>query len=299
MGLERAKVKKKKKLGSYPYASVLFSITLALFVIGLFGLLLVHTSKLKELIQSNVELQIYLDKDLTENEKIQIQKIISAKPFLSIKNNEPQITFISKEDAAAQFQNDTGEDIVDFIGENPLRDAYTINISPDYQDIEKLEEISSELENINGIYEVTYVENLIASINQNLTKVSLILISFSLILLLTVVILINNTIKLALFSQRFLIRSMQLVGATGTFIKKPFLFRATMHGFLSGLIASGFLTILIYYANQKIEDLNKLQEINQILILFASLIILGSVIGLFSTFRAINRYLRMSLDELY
>jgi cell division transport system permease protein len=300
MGKQHRKIRKKKKLGSYPSISVIFSITLALFMLGLFGLLLIHTQKLKLLIQENVEVQVYLKKDLTENEIIQFNKILGSKAFvLNDPDQGPKISFVSKEQAATQFREDTGEDIVDFLGENPLRDAYTLKIKPEFQDLAQLNSIKSDLEKYSAVYEVTFVESLISSINRNLAKISIILIIIAMVLFLVVTILINNTIKLALFSQRFLIRSMQLVGATAGFIKKPFLLRATLHGTFSGFIASLLLILLLNYGNQQIEDLNRLQDPFQILVIFALLIFCGAFIGFISTYRSINKYLKLSLDELY
>ncbi len=291
--------RKKKKLGSYPFVSVVFSITLALFVIGLFGLLLLHTNKLTSIIKENIEVQVYLKKDITDNQRIQVQQALSSKDYAAKKDDEVLIGFISKEEAAEQFIKETGEDFSEFLGENPLRDAYILKIAPAFQENEKLLTIKNDIEDMAGVFEVVYVESLVDSINQNLTKISLVLIGFAFVLLLAVVILINNTIKLALFSQRFLIRSMQLVGAKSGFIQKPFLLRATSHGVLAGFIASMVLFGLMNFANQKVEDLSNLQETDKILILFGGLLIVGGVIGFFSTYRAIKKYLRMSLDELY
>lgn len=293
------RTRKKKKLGSYPYASVIFSITLALFVIGLFGLLLLHTNKLTEIIRENIEIQVYLQKNIPDNQRIQIQKTLSSKDYAAEKNDEVQISFISKEEAAKEFIEETGEDFTAFLGENPLRDAYILRIAPEYHDAAKLRGIKEEIEKINGVFEVVYVESLVESINENMTKIGIFLLGFAAFLLIAVVILINNTIKLALFSQRFLIRSMQLVGAKASFIQKPFLLRASIHGLLAGMMASGLLYLLMNFANKRIEDLAALQETDKILILFASLLIIGAFIGFSSTFRAINKYLKLSLDELY
>lgn len=293
------KYKKKKKLGSYPYVSVVFSITLALFVVGLFGLLLLHANQLKDLIRQNIEVQVYLNKYITENQRIKINKTLASKDYVLVEDGTPQISYVSKEEAAEQFIKETGEDFTNFLGENPLRDAYTIKIKSEYHDQDKLVGIKEDIEGISGVFEVTYIESLIDSINKNVTKISIILASFALILLISVIMLINNTIKLALFSQRFLIRSMQLVGATATFIQKPFLYRAALHGLLAGIFASLLLIVLMHYANNEIENLSTLQDPQKILYLFAGLLVLGAVIGFLSTFRSVRRYLKMSLDELY
>ena len=296
---EVKKYKKKKKLGSYHITSVVFSNTLALLVIGLFGLLLLHANKLKTFIQENIELQIYLDKGLTDANRIKINKVLASKNYTAKKEGEAQITFVSKEQAAKEFFAESGEDAVSFLGENPLRDAFVLKLQPDYYQADSLQQIQTEIESLNGVFEVTYVKNLVETINENLTNISLILLGFSAILLTAVIVLINNTIKLALFSQRFLIRSMQLVGATRSFIRRPFLYRAFFHGILSGLLASGLLYLLLYWAYTKVNDLRFLAGTEEMLILFGLLVLLGALIGYIGTRRAINRYLKLSLDELY
>jgi len=293
------KYKKKKKLGSFPYISVVFSITLALFVIGLFGTLILHSNKLKDVIRENITIQIYLDKFITENDKIRINKLLTQKKYVSKSNGNALVEFISKEDAAKMFIEGSGEDFIAFLGENPLRDAFTIKIDPAYQQLDSLKNIQTELSKVESVFEVVYVQNLVQSINKNITKISLVLIGFTIILLVTIVVLINNTIKLALFSQRFLIRSMQLVGAKPGFIISPFVKKAGVHGLVAGLIASALLFALLTYANQVIEELKQLQSFNELLVLFAFILCLGMIIGMISTYNAVKKYLKMSLDELY
>lgn len=293
------KVRKKKKVGAYQYGTVIFSVALALFVVGLFGILLLHTNKLTSTIQENIELQVYLKKNLSENQRSRIQLEISTSPYVLKKDDQPQISFISKEEAAKKFIEDTGEDFSEFLGDNPLRDALVVNISPEFQTNLRLDSIGKTIENISGVFEVTYVESLVDSINKNLRNLSLILLGFAVILILIVTMLINSTIKLALFSQRFLIRSMQLVGATSGFIKKPFLLRSLLHGALAGVLASLLLFGLLEFANKEIDRLIELQQEVYILSLYAVLIVLGSLIAFISTYRAMNKYLKMSLDELY
>jgi cell division transport system permease protein len=212
---------------------------------------------------------------------------------------QSSIHFISKDSAAKKFIADTGEDFLKFLGENPLHDAYLLNISSTYHSKEKLDVISKELEKINGVFQVFYVEGLIESINQNITRIGLLLIGLIALLLITVVLLINNTLRLALFSQRFLIRSMQLVGARKWFIQKPFLARSVSYGALSGILASGLIWVLINYANKNIEDLTEIQNEKSIMLMMALLLITGIIVAVISTFFSIKKYLNMSLDELY
>lgn len=297
--MESRKPRKKRKLGSYPFVSVTFSITLALLVIGLFGLLLVHTNRLTTLIQENVEVQVFLKKDIQPGERNRIQRVLTSKRYVPQSEDQSLVRFVSRDEAAEQFIKDTGEDFTQLLGENPLRDLFVLNVGQNYQSIDSLKVIERELESLTGVYEVSYVESLVRSINQNLTKISVILLGFAVILLLVVVILINNTIKLALFSQRFLIRSMQLVGATGRFIKRPFLNRALLYGALAGLFTSGILYGLYQSALTKIEDLKQLQDEQSILILYGVLVLMGMIVAYLSTLLAVKRYLKTSLDELY
>ncbi len=213
MARQPNKPTRKKKLGSYPHVMVIFTITLALFVIGLFSTLLIHAGKLSDVVKQSIEVQVYLDFDLTQTQLARMKNIFSQKEYIAYLNQEPQVRFFSKEEGAKEFIQESGEDFMAFLGDNPLRDAYILNINPEFADSEHLKKIKAELEEIDGVYEVQYVASLIDSINQNLKKISIILLSFAGILVVVVIILINNTIKLAMFSQRFLIRSMQLVGA--------------------------------------------------------------------------------------
>jgi len=293
------KTRTKRKLGSYPFVSVTFSITLALFVIGLFGLMALHANKLTNIIQENIELQVFLNKQISAGEVSKINRTIGSKTYVIKENNEPRIRLVTKDEAAAQFIEDTGEDFKEFLGDNPLRDVLIINVKTSYQSADSLKMIKKDIEKMSGVYEVSYVESLVESINENLAKIGVILIGFFTILLIVVVILINNTIKLALFSQRFLIRSMQLVGATSGFIRKPFLKRSIWYGFLAGLFSSLMLLALLMYANQRIEDIRALQDFKNLGILFGGLIVLGITVGFLSTYRAVKKYLQMSLDELY
>lgn len=297
--MESRKPRKKRKLGSYPFISVTFSITMALLVIGLFGLLLVHTNRLTTIIQENVEVQVFLKKDIQPGERNRIQRVLTSKRYVPQNDEQTLVRFVSREEAAEQFIKDTGEDFTQLLGENPLRDLFVLNVGQDYQSVDSLQLIEKELEALSGVYEVSYVESLVRSINQNLTQISMILLGFAVILLIVVVILINNTIKLALFSQRFLIRSMQLVGATGGFIKRPFLNRALLYGALAGIFTSGLLYGLYQSALNRIEDLKQLQDENSILILYGTLVLLGMIVAYLSTLLAVKRYLKTSLDELY
>jgi len=296
--MEAKRIRKKRKLGSYPFASVIFSITVALLVLGLFGWILLHSTRLSTRIQENIEIQVYLNKNLSQSDITKIRTTIASKPYTLVKET-PQIEWISKEEAARQFVEATGEDFKKFLGDNPLRDLFAVKIKGEYQALDSLNKIKAELEGIRGVFEVEYEESLIEDINKNLTKIGLILLGVAVFALLVVIILINNTIKLALFSQRFLIRSMQLVGATGSFIQRPFLLRSMLYGLIAGVLACSIIYGFTIYLNKNIEGLEELQDTKGFLLLFSAILILGILVGYLSSLRAIRKYLKMSLDELY
>ncbi|MCU0318386.1 MAG: permease-like cell division protein FtsX, partial [Amoebophilaceae bacterium] len=159
--------KGKSELGSYPVVSVAFSTILALLVVGLFGFLVLHAAKLTDIIKENVKIQVYLHKNISEQESIRISQLLSKKDFVFKKDGHAQLKFLAKEDAAQEFIKATGEDFLQVLDENPLRDAYVVSIAPSHQSKQQLQAIKRELEAIGGVFEVDYVESLVASINHN------------------------------------------------------------------------------------------------------------------------------------
>jgi len=291
--------RQKRKLGSFPFLSVIFSITLSLVVMGIFGVSFIYLKTLTSIVQSNVEIQVYLDKSIIDHDMKRLQKILTTRPYIRSGDAAENINFISKEMAAEVFIRDTGEDFTKFLGDNPLRDAFSVKITNQYQSVDSLKAIEIDLRRLPGVYEVVFQESLIASINKNLRKIGVLLLGMTLILLVAVIVLINNTIRIALFSQRFLIRSMQLVGATKGFIRWPFLRRSLIYGLVSGILASGIIFGIIEFAQHQIDDLDKLYAEEPLFILFAVLIFLGLLISYLSTLSSMRRYFKISLDELY
>lgn len=289
----------KKKLGSYPSVGVIISITLALIVIGLFGIALIYSNQLEKLVRDNIRMEVYLNTNLTETQRDQIEKKLEALPYISKETLGPALQFVSKEQAAKEFVEKTGEDFTELLGENPLHDAYLISIDARFHQAGEMQKIKKEIEGMNGIFQVVPKEGLIESVNKNITSISLILLGLATLLLITVVLLINNTIRLALFSQRFLIRSMQLVGAKHLFIQRPFIVRSLLYGLIAAMLASAGIAALVNYAHGEVEDLVLLMNKDHVLLLAGVLVILGMLVAAISTFFSIGRYLKMSLDELY
>jgi cell division transport system permease protein len=279
---------KKKKIGSYPNAMIVMSLTAALFLIGFCGLLVIQSKKLVSIIRQNIEVRVFLDKEATKTGQDSILNIIKVKPFVLAATDVKPITFVSKEEAAKEFIEDTKEDFASFLGENPLRDSYRVKIQEDYFEEAKLQQIKKELEQIKGVYEVVYQEDLADNINRNVTKIYIVLASFALIMLIIIVLLVNNTIKLAIYSQRFLIRSMQLVGATNGFIQRPYVVRGAIQGLVGGVLAGILLIALQQLAVRNVEGLGMLQEYDKIIILVLTVLSLGILIGVASTYQSLG-----------
>tara|TARA_B000000532_G_scaffold64702_1_gene51007 strand:+ start:510 stop:1406 length:897 start_codon:yes stop_codon:yes gene_type:complete len=294
---ERKKIAK-KTFGNFPFISVIFSVTLSLLLLGLFSFFLLSSFNVKNYLESNTEINIYLNKKISPSQIEQIKRTLYTKEY-SLTNTESTLNYVSSEEAAKNFESEIGEDFVDFLGNNPLRDLIILKINSDYFDLERLNIIESDILKIPGVYQVEYSKELIDNINKNVANISFVFIGLFLILLIISVILINNTLRIALFSQRFLIRSMQLVGATANYILRPFILRGMMYGLIAGIISSGMLYVIIEIADRRISNLELVISLEQLGVIFISLIFTGIIMVILSTYSAVSKYLNSTLDELY
>ena len=224
----------KRKIGSFPSLLIIISLTTALFLIAFVGWIAITSKQMVGYLRQNIEVQVYLDKSTTPAQQDSIKNIIIKKNYVATVENVPQIKFISKESTAQKVLKDLKEDYKTVLGENPYRDAFSIKIQEDFQSEANLVSIKKDLEQLSGIFEVDYAKDFIDSVNKNAYSAFLIIASIIVILLIAIILLINNTIRLALYSQRLIIRSMQLVGATHWFIQRPFIGRGLWHGLLAG-----------------------------------------------------------------
>ena len=288
----------KKTFGNFPYISVIFSVSLSLLLLGIFSFFLLSSLEVKKLIQDNTEINIYLNKDISSNQVDQIKRTLFTKDYV-LSKDESTLSYISSEEAAKEFSEEIGEDFVNFLGNNPLRDLIILKINSNFFDKEKLLEIESDILRITGVFEVDYSKEMISDINKNIRNISFIFSGIFIILFLISIILISNTLRIALFSQRFLIRSMQLVGATSSYILKPFLMRGLLYGFASGILSSSFLYFIIVFINERLNGSSMIVSIEKLSIIFIMLIIVGILMVLISTFTSVNRYLGSNLDDLY
>ncbi len=286
----------KKKLGGYPAIGVITSITLALFVLGLFGTLIIYSNQFGRIVRDNLNVKVFLKSTLTETQRSQIERTIGTKEFVA--KADSALIFVSKEEAEKDLVKQIG-DFKEILGENPLKDAFIVKIATEYQDTTHLKKIKSELEEISGVIEVTYQKHLFDEVNKNFTNISIALLILAVLLIVITFLLVNSTLRIALFSQRFLIRSMQLVGAKKWFIQRPFLARAVGYGLLSSAVASLLLWGFSVYAQNKITDLSLLHNEEYFFALLILISIVGILVATISTFFSIHKYLKMSLDELY
>ncbi|MGN8072309.1 ABC transporter permease [Mucilaginibacter sp. SG564] len=275
------------------YISTVFGIAMVLLMIGLLGLFLVYANNISRYVKENIVLNIFVDDAAHETDVLQLQKQLEGNAMVK------QTQYVSKELAARNLQKDLGEDFVKFLGYNPLSQSIDVYLKADYTNNKDIEKFKAELLKNPLIKEVKYQQSLVDQMNQNVTSISLIILIFAGIFVVLSVALINNTIRLAIYSQRFLIKSMQLVGATKSFIRKPFLLYGIWHGLLGGLIAIILLVGTLYVAYRNIPDLVFLQNYTEFGIVFLGVIGLGIFISGFSTFLAVNKFLRLKIYDLY
>ncbi len=292
-------MKPTQKPGSYPGILITISLTVALFLIGFCGWVALSSKELIKYVKQNIEVQAYLDRDVSAGKIDSLHRLLSRLPEIEKTGDSSAISFISSDAAAAKFLKETNENYQDILGDNPFRDAFNLKVKEEFLDEGQLAILKKKIEAFDGIYEVDYARDFVNGITENANKAYLILSAIVLIFLIASILLINNTIRLALYSQRFLIRTMQLVGATNSFIQKPYITKGLIQGLVAGLLAGSLLLITRQLALNEVEGLDLIQNQPMTLVLIGILVILGPLIGVVSTFQSISRYLNLDLDDLY
>jgi cell division transport system permease protein len=274
-------------------ATVIISLSLVLFMLGTLGLLIINANKLTTHFKENVGFQVYLKDTATSAQTdLLIQELNNAQFTKSV-------NLINKGLAAEKLKADLGEDFVSFLGSNPLLNSLEIKLNADYANTDTLQAIEKILLQKPFIKEVVYQKAMINKLNKNTRAVAFFILIFSGALLVVAIALINNTIRLSIYSQRFLIRTMYLVGATRAFISKPFIFKGFRQGVIAGIIAGIMLAGFLVLSTRFIPDLLQLQDENVLLILFSGIILVGIIISAFSAFLAVLRYLHLKTSDLY
>ena len=273
--------------------TALISITLVLFMLGLLGFVVLHAQKLSEYVRENIGFSIIMKENVREAGIVQLQKTLDASPF--VKSTE----YITPERAAEELQEDLGEDFISFLGYNPLLPSIELKLKASYTNLESLAVIESQLLANPDVKEIYYQKDLVHLINRNIRRISLVILGFSLLLLVIAIALINNTIRLSVYSRRFIIKTMQLVGATGSFIRRPFLWQSVLQGLAAAIIALVFLGVILYFSQKELPELVNIQDIRLILTLFAFVVVTGILLTYVSTWFAVKKYLRAHADQLY
>ncbi|HET6245726.1 MAG: cell division protein FtsX [Bacteroidetes bacterium] len=275
------------------YFTTVISITLVLFMLGLLGLIVLHAQKLSDHVKENIGISVILKENVKEVDIIHLQKSLDASNY--VKSTE----YITKEQAAKSLQEDLGEDFISFLGFNPLLSSIDVHLHASFANNDSIAWIEKELISNTKIKEVFYQKSLVEMVNENVKKISIILLGFSSLLLMIAIVLINNTIRLSIYSKRFLIKSMQLVGATSGFIRKPFMIIGIAQGIYGAFIAIGLLVGVLYLIQKEVPELFELQDMQLFLYIFGIVLVLGVFISWICTMFAVTKFLRLKTEDLY
>ena len=282
----------KKRLNS-SYFTAIISISLVLFMLGILGVILLQAKRVSNYVKENIGFSVILKDQVKEVDIVKFQKSLDAADYVKVTE------YIDKETAARELTADLGEDFVDFLGYNPLLASIEVRLNADYANPDSLKWIEIELMKNPRIKEVFYQRDLVSLVSENIKNISMVIIVFSILLLIIAIALINNSIRLALYSKRFIIKTMQLVGATPGFIRRPFVLRGILNGIYGAMISISLLIGLLFYLQQKLPELFAIQDVEMIASLFGLVLLLGIIITWISTGLAVRKYLRMTTDKLY
>jgi len=282
----------KRKLIS-SYFSVVLSIGLVLFLLGVLGLLVLNTKKMGDHFKEQITISVFLKESAKEVEVDQLQKSLAMAEYTKT------ATYVSKEEAAEQHSKEIGENFIDFLGYNPLKNSIDIQMNADFVSPEKLEEIAMMISKKGYVDEVSYDKPLVGLLTENVKKISIWILVASGVFTFLAVLLINSSIRLSIYSKRFIIKTMQMVGATKVFIRRPFIWTNIKLGMLGALVAMLALALVLYYLSINFPDLNLFEDSTPLIILFSSVFAMGVLISLISTYFATQRFLNLRTDELY
>lgn len=269
------------------------SISLVLFLIGLTSTLLLFAGDLSVAVRENLGLSIVLREEAKPSDVQKLQKKLDAEPYA--KSTE----YISKERAVEELTRELGHDPSEVLGYNPLSSSLELRLNSDYANNDSIAKIEAKLRRLPEVKEVIYQKTLVKAVNDNVKRVSAVLLGLSVLLLLVSYALISNTVRLGIYARRFLIHTMKLVGATGSFIRKPFLTQGLFTGLISAVFAMCMLSGLMFWAQSEVGSFVSTELIDSLLLSFAVMIVTGIAITLISTYISVNRYLKLSLDDMY
>ncbi|MFK8281926.1 cell division protein FtsX [Capnocytophaga cynodegmi] len=275
------------------YFSVIISITLVLFLLGTLGFLILSSKRLANYFKEQVSMTIFLKDDAKEADIEQLQKTLSITEYVK------SLKFVPKEVAAETFSEEIGEDFVTFIGDNPLQNSIDLSLKAEFAEPEKMKELEKELSQNSFVSEVVYDKSLITLIHENVNRIGIILLIFSSLFTFIAILLINSSIRLSIYSKRFIIKTMQLVGATRGFIRRPFILTNIRLGILSAILAILLLYGCLTYIGSISAEFEIFSSTNDMIIVFSIIFIIGILISWISTFFAAQRFLNLNTNDLY
>lgn len=275
------------------YLSSIISNSLVLFMLGVLMLLVFNAKRLSDYVKENIGFSVILHDDVREVDASFLRKTLDASPYVRITQ------YISKEEAARELQEELGEDFIGFLGYNPLSSSIEVRLKANYANPDSIRKIEDELMAYRPVKEVFYQKSLVNLVNDNVRKISAIILIFSGLLFFVAIVLINNTIRISVYSKRFIINTMKLVGATWGFIRKPFLLNGILHGFYAAIIAVGLLCGVIYLVQKDFYEIINFGQVDLLAAVFGLVILVGMLINFTSTYLAVSKFLRLRVDDLY
>lgn len=282
----------KRRLRS-SYFSVIVSVALVLFLLGLLGLLILKTKTISDHFKEQVAVTVFLNDSAKKKDIQKLQSDLEKKEYTKA------VIFTSKENAAKEYSEDIGEDFIEYLGKNPLKNAITVFVKSDFVTPEKMSEIDKVISKNKFVFEVSYDKPLIDLLTKNIQRISLWVLVFSGLFMLIAIVLINSAIRLSVYSKRFTIKTMQMVGATKGFIRKPFIWQGVKLGIIGALVAITGVVGVILYLDKNIPELQLLSDKGMLGLLFVVIILIGMGITFVSTFAATQRFLNLRTEELY
>ncbi|MDH6306629.1 cell division transport system permease protein [Parabacteroides sp. PF5-5] len=286
-----------KKIGYVSFFNSRFtsiiSIALVLFLLGLIFLIGLLGNKLSDYVKENISFSVILKDGQKEADIKRIQKNLDDLPF--IKSTE----YISKEQAAKELEEELGENPETFLGFNPLQASIEVKLFSEYANADSLQVIERKIKSYTSVSELLYRKDMMQVVNDNITRVGFVLLTLALMLTIISFVLISNTIRLLIYSKRFLIHTMQLVGATADFIRRPFINYNIVSGILASILAILMLVGSLYYLQQELSGFVQLLDINLLILVFTAVFVLGILLSYLATYLAVNKYLRMEADRMY
>lgn len=273
--------------------TTVLSISLVLYMLGLAGLIVLNAKNISDTVKENIMVSVIMEEEVSEADIILLQRAIDDEPY------RKRTRYVTREQATKELTEDLGEDFVEFLGYTPLLPSIEVYVKAEYVNKDSLQVIYQQLSSKSGVKEVDYERSLVEQVNKNLHRVSMIILAFSIVLILIAIALINNTIRLSVFSKRFLIKSMQLVGATQRFIRQPFLIKGVIHGMIAAILAIALLTGTMYIIHDYFPDFIHMDDLDLYLSLFLGVILFGLLFTWIATYFAVRKYLKIKTDHLY